>query len=122
MTQKSITLPSRIEMEGSSIVVRVRSLDSGKPIPKVKRDDKMASYRVVLRVDVGEDDVVRSRGEETLKALKEAEEDYLRAHVEQEIGWLEQSFSQVETQSVTRLHEPRRPLKKIKSSSRRLKS
>lgn len=75
----------------------------------------MASYRIVLRIDVDEDDVVRSRGEDTLKELKQSEKDYLRAHIENEVGWLEQSFSRVETESVTRLRERRQSSKKPKS-------
>lgn len=63
----------------------------------------MKTYRVVLRVDVNEKDVLKSRGADVLKELKEGKEDYLRAHIENEMGWLEQSFSRVETESVTRL-------------------
>ena len=65
----------------------------------------MATYLVVLRIDVDADDIIKSRGKDTLKELKESEGDYLLAHVENEIGWLEQSFSRVETESVTRLRE-----------------
>lgn len=79
----------------------------------------MATYRVVLRVDVDEDDILRSRGEDVLAELKESEEDCLRAHVEHEVGWLEDSFSRVETQSVARLRERRQGLKRIKSANRK---
>ena len=65
----------------------------------------MATYRVVLRIDVDADDIIKSRGKDTLKELKESVGDYLLAHVENEMGWLEQSFSRVETESVTRLRE-----------------
>ena len=74
----------------------------------------MATYRVVLRIDVDEDDIIKSRGKETLKELKHEGGDYLLAHVENEMGWLEQSFSCVETESVTRLRE-RRQTSKSKS-------
>jgi hypothetical protein len=75
-------------------------MGSGDRIRKPKRASKTASYRVVLRIDVEEDDVLRSRGQETLKELKESDQDYLRDHVEHEIGWLEQSFSGVEIKSI----------------------
>jgi hypothetical protein len=65
----------------------------------------MATYRVVLRIDVDKDDIVRSRGKETLKELRVGGGDYLLAHVENEMGWLEQSFSHVEIESVARLKE-----------------
>ena len=71
----------------------------------------MAMFRVVLRIDVDEDDIVKSRGKETLKELKQEGGDYLLAHVENEMGWLEQSFSCVETESVTRLRERRQTSK-----------
>ena len=73
----------------------------------------MATYRIVLRIDVYRDDIVRSRGKETLKALRQDGGDYLLAHVENEMGWLEQSFSHVEIASVTRLRE-RKPTSKSK--------
>lgn len=63
----------------------------------------MATYRVVLLIDVDECDIARSRGEETLKRLKANSDDYLLNHVENEMGWLEQSFSRVEIESVTRV-------------------
>lgn len=98
-------LPSRIELPQSSVIVRVRSLDSSNRIRKGKGDTKMATYRVILRIEVDEDDILKSRGEDTLAELKENEKDYLRAHVENEMGWLEDSFGHVKTQSVTRLWE-----------------
>ncbi|MBM3128448.1 MAG: hypothetical protein FJ009_07390 [Chloroflexi bacterium] len=65
----------------------------------------MATYRVVLRIDVDADDIIKSRGKETLAELKRDGGDYLFAHVENEMGWLEQSFSNVEIESITRLQE-----------------
>ncbi len=76
----------------------------------------MATYRVVLCIDVDEDDIINSRGEDTLKELKKGGDDYLRAHVESEMGWLEQSFSRVETKSVTRLRGKRHFAQESKSS------
>lgn len=64
----------------------------------------MATYRVVLLIDVDECDIARSRGEETLEALKADGGDYLLEHVENEMGWLEESFSCVEIESVTRVN------------------
>ncbi len=122
MGEKSAALPTRIELPESSVIVRIRSLDSSSQKPEPKVGAKMATYRVVLRIDVDEDDILKNRGEQTLAELKENEKDYLRAHVEQEIGWLEQSFSRVETQSVTRLNEPRRTSKRITPTSRKSKS
>ena len=66
---------------------------------------RMATYRVVLRIDVSEDDIIRNRGENTLKELKEGGSDFLLAHIENEMGWLEHSFSRLETESVTRLSQ-----------------
>ncbi len=103
--------PSKVELPQSSVIVRARSLDPADRIRKPKGASKMATYRVVLRIDVGEDDVLRNRGENALRELKEGEGDYLRAHVENEVGWLEQSFSRVETESVTRLRESGRTSK-----------
>ncbi len=71
----------------------------------------MATYRVVLCIDVDDEDIIKSRGEDTLKELKRGKGDYLLAHVENEIGWLEQSFSRVETESITRLRERRQTSK-----------
>jgi hypothetical protein len=71
----------------------------------------MAAYRVVLRIDVDKDDIVRNHGKKTLKELKESEDDYLYAHVESEMGWLEQSFSRVEIEEITRLREKRQTSK-----------
>lgn len=114
MREKLVALPNRIELPQSSVIVRVRSLDSSDQIRKVKRGDKMATYRVVLRVDVDEDDILKSRGEQILNELKEGEEDYLCAHIENEIGWLKDSFSRVETESVTRLGKRKQTRKPTK--------
>lgn len=103
MREKLAALPNRIELPQSSLVVRVRSLNSGDQIRKSKGAARMATYRVVLRVDVDKDAVLSSRGAEVFKELEESEEDYLRAHIENEMGWLKDSFSRVETESVTRL-------------------
>lgn len=65
----------------------------------------MATYRAVLLIDVDDCDIARSRGEETLEALKAESDDYLLDHIENEMGWLEESFSCVEIESVTRVDE-----------------
>jgi len=82
----------------------------------------MASYRVVLHIDVSDDDVVKNCGVEALAEMSVGAGDYLRAHVEHEIGWLDQSFSRVETQSVTRVRERKQGLKRSKPTSRKPKS
>jgi hypothetical protein len=83
----------------------VKSLEAHKQTSKRKAGIPMATYRVTLRIDVNADDIVRSRGKETLKELQRDGGDYLREHVENEMGWLEESFSHVEIESITRLQE-----------------
>ena len=116
MTNEQMTNMTRVHLSNvpkgkmpayPSLILRGRILDSSKRVRKRKVGLKMATYRVILRIDVYEEDIIRSRGKETLKELKESEDDCLRAHVENEMGWLEQSFSRLETESVTRLSERR---------------
>ncbi len=111
--------PERIELERSSVIVRARSLDLNERSFQSREGARMKTYRVVLRVDVNDDDICKSRGNDVLEKFKASEDDHLRAHVEHEIGWLAQSFSRVETQSVTRLREARQGLKKNKPAKTR---
>jgi len=91
----------------SSLLVRVREFSSTLHTRNRKRGVPMATYRVVLQIDVSASDVVRSRGKDTLRDLRAEGGDYLRAHIENEMGWLEQSFSRVEIKSITRV-KPKR--------------
>ena len=104
----------RIELPQSSIIVRVQSLDEGKRTRKKKSDTKTATYRVILRIDVEDYDIIKSRGKDVLDKLKASDDDYLPAHIENEIEWLEQSFSHVETESVTRLDKRKSARKSTK--------
>ncbi|MBI5301229.1 MAG: hypothetical protein HY868_03760 [Chloroflexi bacterium] len=87
----------------SASIVRVRPL--GLIHRKQDGNDVVKTYRVVLRINVTDGDIRRIRGEEELGDMKQDTEDYLRDYVENEMGWLGQSFSRVETESVRQLRE-----------------
>jgi hypothetical protein len=95
----------QIAPENSSLLLRVREFPAVSHTRKRKAGVALATYRVVLEIDVSARDIIKSRGRETLKDLRAEETDYLRAHIENEIGWLEQSFSRVEIESVTRVKQ-----------------
>lgn len=89
--------------EKSSLLIRARELNLTRHTRRRKAGAAMPTYRVILQIDVDADDIIKSRGKETLRELKQEGGDYLRAHVENEMGWLEESFSHVEIESVTRV-------------------
>ncbi len=67
----------------------------------------MATYRVVLQVEVEDEDIVRSRDENSLEDLKENSkgDGYLDFYVEDEMAWLHRSFSTAHVKSVQRLKD-----------------
>ena len=65
----------------------------------------MASYRVVLEIEVEDNDIIRSRSEDSLKDLMENADgdEYLDSYVEDEMTWLHSSFGNVEVKGVERI-------------------
>ena len=65
----------------------------------------MATYRVVLEIEVEDEDVARSRSEDSLKDLKDGADgdEYLDFYIEDEMTWLHSSFGNVQVRSVKRL-------------------
>lgn len=54
----------------------------------------MQIYRVVLRVEVKDDDIIHARDTDALTDMKEGRrKDYLNQFVEDELHWAAQSFS-----------------------------
>ena len=65
----------------------------------------MAAYRVVLEIEVEDEDIARSRSKDSLKDLKEGAEgdEYLEFYVEDEMTWLHSSFGNIAVKSMKRL-------------------